>query len=126
TVVHLSRFGPAPKGVGERGGAPSPTGARRGRKEPRMEAAAPTPPGAITATPLVELACRQPGPFASVYLATEAAIDNASQRSQARWKSFRDRLEDAGVPQAPLRAIDQLVPDAHRRGNSLGAIANSK
>ncbi|MFL5797338.1 MAG: Vms1/Ankzf1 family peptidyl-tRNA hydrolase [Actinomycetota bacterium] len=91
-----------------------------------MESAAATPPGGITAPALVELACRQPGPFASVYLATEAAIDNASQRSQARWKSLRDRLEDAGVPQAPLRAIDQVVPDAHRRGNSLGAIANSK
>ncbi len=91
-----------------------------------MEAAAARPPGAITAPALVELASGQPGPFASVYLVTESAIDNASQRSLARWKSCRDRLEDAGAPPATLQAIDRLVPDAHRRGNSLAVIANSK
>jgi hypothetical protein len=90
-----------------------------------MEAAQPIPSGAVTAPALVELACRKPGPFASVYLVTEAAIDNASQRLQARWKSCRDRLEDAGVPGATLQSIDEIVPEAHRRGNSLAVIANS-
>jgi hypothetical protein len=83
-----------------------------------MEAAEPTPSGAVTAPVLVELASRQPGPFVSVYLVTESAIDNASQRSQARWKSCRDRLEDAGAPPAPLQAIDRLVPDAITAGGT--------
>jgi hypothetical protein len=57
---------------------------------------------------------------------TEAAVDNAAHRSQVRWKSLRGGLEVAGVPEQPLTQIDELVPDAHEKGNCLAVVANAK
>ena len=71
-----------------------------------MEASEPTPPGAITSPALVELAARAPGPFATVYLTTERSVDNAAHRSEVRWKTKRDELDDAGAPEAALGQID--------------------
>ncbi|HEX9374623.1 MAG TPA: Vms1/Ankzf1 family peptidyl-tRNA hydrolase [Actinomycetota bacterium] len=90
-----------------------------------MEASESIPAGAVSAPALVELACRQPGPFASVYLVTEGAVENAPQLGTARWKSLRDRLADAGTPDESLRAIDEVVPGAHTRGGSLAVVANA-
>lgn len=64
------------------------------------------------------------GPFATVSLGTEGAIDNAARLSEARWKSLRTELADAGAPPEVLEGIDGLVPDAHQQGERLFAVAN--
>src|SRR5436305_483632 len=68
----------------------------------------------------------QPGPFLTVQLATEAAIDNASQRNQLRWRDQRERLAGEGVDEAILALIDPLVEDAHLSGQTLFAVATAK
>ena len=90
-----------------------------------MEASEWTPAGAVSAPALVELAVRQPGPFATVYLSTEGAIDNAAQLTGHRWRPLRDELAEQGAPEAPLAAIDDHVRDAHTRGDCLAVVANS-
>ena len=90
-----------------------------------MEASERTPPGAITAPALVELAARTPGPFATVYLTTEHHVENAVHRSEVRWKTLRDELVEAGAPEDALRDIEALVPDAPGRGECLAAFANA-
>jgi hypothetical protein len=83
-----------------------------------------TPPGALSAPDLADIVLG-PGPFLTVYLATEAAIDNAAQRSELGWKDLRKDLEGQGVDDAILAAVDPLVPDAHLEGECLVVIAGS-
>lgn len=64
-----------------------------------------------------------PGPFVSVYLTTEAAVEKAAHRSEVRWKDLRRELSGQGAPAKVLDAIDPLVPDAHLHGGSLAVIA---
>src|SRR3954453_3812899 len=79
---------------------------------------------AVTPAPtqIVELA-RQRGPFVTVYLTTEATIDNAQQRSTQRWKTLRADLVEQGAPVEVLATIDPLVGDAHLRGQCLAVVA---
>src|SRR3954464_3804477 len=68
----------------------------------------------------------QSGPFLTVQLATEAAIDNPSQRNQLRWRDQREKLAADGVDEAALAHIDPLVEDAHLSGQTLFAVATPK
>lgn len=65
----------------------------------------------------------EPGPFLTLYLNTESAVPNAGQLSEKRWKSLRDQLSDAGVPDAVLEAVDPLVGEAHLSGQTLAVVA---
>jgi hypothetical protein len=89
-----------------------------------MERTGVTPPGAVVAPDLADLVAAT-GPFLTVYLTTEADIDNAAHRSEQHWKALRRDLADAGAPEEALAAIDPLVPDAHLRGQTLAAVATS-
>jgi Bacterial archaeo-eukaryotic release factor family 2 len=64
-----------------------------------------------------------PGPFLSMYLATESDVENAAQRVALRWKNLRGELVDAGVPEGTLEAIDPLVEGSHKAGATLAVIA---
>jgi len=88
-----------------------------------MEHAGVIPQVAIRSPELAELAQGE-GPFVTVYLTTEAEIENAAQRSQQRWKTLRARLADEGAPDAALDGIDELVGDAHLAGRCLLAVAD--
>ena len=88
-----------------------------------METAGVTPRVAVSAPELTEL-FRAPGPFVSLYLTTEAAIENAAQLSERRWKPLRAGLVEQGAPSAALDAIDAVVPDAHLHGDGLAVVAN--
>jgi len=83
-----------------------------------------TPSVALSAPDLVDLVLGD-GPFLRVYLATEAAIENAAQRSELRWKDLRRDLEGQGVDQGVLAAVDPLVADAHLEGECLVVLANA-
>ena len=87
-----------------------------------MERTGLTPPGAVVAADLADL-LEAPGPFATVYLTTEARVENAAHQSEQHWKVLRAELADAGAPEAVLADIDTLVPDAHKGGRCLAVIA---
>ncbi|HEX2192885.1 MAG TPA: Vms1/Ankzf1 family peptidyl-tRNA hydrolase [Acidimicrobiales bacterium] len=89
-----------------------------------MERTGVTPPGAVVAPDLADLVAAT-GPFVTVYLTTEADIDNAAHRSEQHWKALRRDLVDAGAPEEALAAIDPVVPDAHLQGQTLAAIATA-
>jgi hypothetical protein len=55
-------------------------------------------------------------------LTTDPAIDNAAPRSEARWKSLRADLEQRGIPEEVLSAVDGLVPEAHLHGPRLQVV----
>lgn len=65
------------------------------------------------------------GPFVTVYLDTNPEVENAAQHSLAHWRNLRRDLETAGAPITALDAIEELVPDAHHRGTTLAAVADS-
>ena len=88
-----------------------------------METSGTTPATGVTSPELVELV-QGNGPFASIYLTTEAEIDNAAPRAEQRWKTLRSQLADAGIVEEVLAQVDPLVPDAHREGNCLAVIAD--
>jgi hypothetical protein len=89
-----------------------------------MQSAASTLPGAMRPRDLAELFSAR-GPFASIYLTTEAAVEQAAQRSEQRWRAVRQQLADAGMPDDGLRAVDALVPDAHHEGECLALVATA-
>ena len=89
-----------------------------------MERTGVTPPGAVVAPDLADLVAGT-GPFVTVYLTTEADIDNAAHRSEQHWKALRRDLTDSGAPEEALAAIDPLVADAHLRGQTLAAVATA-
>ena len=86
-----------------------------------MEASGVTPHVAVHAPDLAELV-QQPGPFLSLYLTTEAEIENAAQREQLRWKNVRDDAAAQGADEAALAAVDPLVGEAHLQGQTLAVI----
>ncbi|HVF73654.1 MAG TPA: Vms1/Ankzf1 family peptidyl-tRNA hydrolase [Acidimicrobiales bacterium] len=90
-----------------------------------MESAGTTPHVAVSAPDLVEVV-QDPGPYATVYLTTEAGIDNAAQRNERRWRQVRDELAGQGAPESLLEQIDGLVPDAHREGQSLAVVGTEQ
>jgi hypothetical protein len=89
-----------------------------------METSGEALPAAIHAPDLSNLV-NGPGPFATVYLTTEAAVENAAQRNQVRWKSHRDALLAAGAPQEVVATVDEVVPEAHHEGEGLGVIVRA-
>jgi Bacterial archaeo-eukaryotic release factor family 2 len=92
-----------------------------------MESSGTTPPGGLSpaAVPDVAAVFDGSGPFVSVYLATEAAVEQAAQQSELRWKTLRREMEAAGASSEALAAIDPLVPDAHHEGRTLAVVADS-
>jgi hypothetical protein len=86
-----------------------------------METSGQPIPAAVRAPDLSDLVSG-PGPFATVYLTTEARVENAAQRSEVRWKTARDELVAAGAPEEVAAAIDPVVPDAHLEGDGLGVV----
>jgi hypothetical protein len=88
-----------------------------------METSEALPLGAVATDGLHELASSQ-GPFLTVLLVTESDIENAAQRSEQRWKTLRRDLEDRGVPDEVLGAVDPLIADAHSLGDGLFVVAN--
>lgn len=89
-----------------------------------MEASGTVPRGGIEAPDLGAVMAGE-GPFLTVYLATEGAVENAVQRSEQRWKALRRELADQSAPESALAAIDPLVGDAHTSGAGLLAIADA-
>jgi peptide subunit release factor 1 (eRF1) len=91
-----------------------------------MESSGSSPPGGLSpaAVPDIAAAFDAAGPFVTVYLGTEPAVEQAAQRSELRWKALRKELEASGAPEAALEAIDPLVPDAHHEGRTLAVVAN--
>jgi hypothetical protein len=77
------------------------------------------------AIPDVAAAFDGPGPFVTVYLGTEGAVENAAHQNELRWKNLRRQLEEDGAPGEALAAIDPLVPDAHHRGRTLAVVADT-
>ena len=74
--------------------------------------------------PLVRLVEAE-GPFLSVRLATEAAVENAGPRSHLRWWRLREELLRDGVPEAMVAAVDPVVQDAHRWGDVLHVVVTA-
>ena len=90
-----------------------------------MEASERTPEGAVHAPELASLLTETRGPFATLYLGTEGAVQNAAQRAQTAWRSARDELSAQGAPEEVLQGIDPLVADAHTKGDMLAVIASA-
>lgn len=63
------------------------------------------------------------GPFTTVHLATEGAVEDAAARLDVAWRNARSELEQAGAPAAALDAIAAEVDGAHASGSSLYAVA---
>lgn len=76
----------------------------------------------VRANDLAEVT-RELGPVVTAYVTTEQDIENARQRSEARWRSLRNTLEGEGASAEALDAIEPFVADAHLRGSCLAAIA---
>lgn len=92
-----------------------------------MESSGTTPRGAQAPADIPDVAAAfdGPGPFVTVYLGTEAAITQAAQQNELRWKSLRRQLEEDGAPPRALAAVDSLVPEAHHLGRTLAVIADA-
>ncbi|MEY2398761.1 MAG: hypothetical protein QOJ00_1935, partial [Actinomycetota bacterium] len=65
------------------------------------------------------------GPFVTVYLNAEGAVENAADLALKRWSATRAELSAAGAPDAALDAIEELVPEAHQRGEGFAVIADA-
>jgi peptide subunit release factor 1 (eRF1) len=87
-----------------------------------VKAADHVPSGAIHSEELNRL-FDDDGPFLSVYMNTEPAIEKAAQRDQLAWKSLRHEAHADGADEQMLGQVDPLVPDAHMYGNALAVIA---
>jgi hypothetical protein len=92
-----------------------------------MESSGSSPAGGLSRPDVPDIAAvfDAPGPFVTVYLGTEPAVEHAAQQSGLRWKTLRKQLEADGAPEAALEAIDPLVPDAHHEGRTLAVVANA-
>src|SRR3546814_16734412 len=66
------------------------------------------------------------GPFLSVYLNTEADVDNAAMRSEQRWKALRRRLAERGAPETALAQVDPLIDRAHLSGAVLAVMVDAE
>ncbi|MDQ3991563.1 MAG: hypothetical protein M3245_04545, partial [Actinomycetota bacterium] len=80
-----------------------------------METSERTPRGGVHA-PDLEKVVRAKGPFLTLYLDTDPAIEQAAQRSETRWKTLRRDLEGSGMPDRLGAEIDAMVPRAHLEG----------
>lgn len=66
------------------------------------------------------------GPFLSVRLTTEPAVENAGPRSHLRWQGLRQELLADGVPDDLLALVDPFVVDAHRWGRVLHVVVTGE
>src|SRR3546814_7589491 len=66
------------------------------------------------------------GPFRSVYLNTEADVDNAAMRSEQRWKALRRRLAESGAPETALAQVEPLIDRAHLSGAVLAVMVDAE
>lgn len=90
-----------------------------------MEATGYTPRVWMEVPDLAELVQR-PGPFLTVQLATEASVENASQRNEQRWQARREELASSETPKDVLDVVDPLIADAHLRGETLFVVASAE
>lgn len=89
-----------------------------------MESAEPTPEVDEPGRDLAELV-REPGEFLSLLLTTDSAVENAAQRSEIRWKSLRSYLEQRGIGEEVLSAVNPFVPEAHLHGPRLEVVVST-
>ncbi|MDP8938646.1 MAG: hypothetical protein M3O23_13120 [Actinomycetota bacterium] len=89
-----------------------------------MERSGVTPHVGAETADVAELATGS-GPFLSIYLTTEATVENAAQRAEVRWRSVRDSLAADGAPGELLDVVDPLVADAHLQGEGLGVVVRA-
>jgi hypothetical protein len=63
----------------------------------------------VTASALSDLTrlFEQPGPFVTVYLETESAVENAAARLETRWKDVVRDLHEAGVDRTTIDALTE-------------------
>jgi hypothetical protein len=80
--------------------------------------------GIVHAPDLAELLAAR-GPVATIYLTTEAGVENASHLSEARWKNLRRDLARAGADETVLTTVDPIIGDAHRSGECLALVVAS-
>ncbi len=66
-----------------------------------------------------------PGPYLSVYLNTEARTEDGPDEIALRWRRLRDVATRSGATQEALAPIDDLVHDAHIKGDGLAAFVAS-
>lgn len=67
---------------------------------------------------------RTPGPFVSVYLDTEAAVEQGDEELALRWKNLREEAAQADAPDEALTAIERVVHGAQRQGDGLVVITS--
>lgn len=89
-----------------------------------MESAEPIPEIDEPGRDLAELVL-DAGEFLSVLLTTDPAVENAAHRSEVRWKSLRSDLEQRGIPEEVLSAVDPIVPEAHLKGPQLEVVVRT-
>lgn len=87
-----------------------------------MKSAGTVPAGAVDVSALGRLT---DGPFLTVYLPTESAVENAAQKSLTQWKNLRRELADEGAPESALALVDPEVADSHLRGETLAIITDA-
>src|SRR4051812_20161596 len=88
-----------------------------------MERSGVTPGTWISAPDLADIAVGA-GPFVTVQLAIDAAIENASQHNLLRWRGMRDELVAAGAPEKVLDEIGELPPAPPPEGRPPTAAAD--
>ena len=81
--------------------------------------------GALRPTALAAL-YETEGPFVSVYMNCEGAIENAPQLNVLRWRAMREAVAREGAEGPVLEAVDALIPDAHLHGRALAVIATAR
>ncbi len=65
-----------------------------------------------------------PGPFVSLYLDTEAAVEQGDEELALRWKNLREEAAQAGAPDEALTAIERVVTGSQRRGDGLVVVTS--
>ncbi|MDQ3964584.1 MAG: hypothetical protein M3277_11855 [Actinomycetota bacterium] len=66
---------------------------------------------------------REPGPFVSLYLDTQAATEQGDEELALRWKNLREDAAEAGASPEALSEIEGIVAGSQRRGDGLAVIA---
>ena len=95
-----------------------------------METSGTTPPGALAAQDLADLAALadRTGPFATVVLGVSPDAVDAEHRLDVRWRNARRELEGRQVPHRVLDSIEAVVlsdPEDHRVGAALTVVATA-
>ena len=90
-----------------------------------MESAEALPAPIVDTSDLEDLVQRR-GPFLSVELLTEGAVERAARRVEQRWRALRADLATTGTPEAVLASVDAVVPGAHQHGDCLAVVATAE